>query len=371
MRAAIGLLSAVVMLSCALTSHAELYSISRVYTGSADVGVAINDNGLVALSNYTSLIATDGRTSTILATPNNNVGWPAVPTQCLSINNNGFVAYRNQVGTDNLSVLASNGTSTRSIAANSRSGGNNFTLSTTTALSINDSGKVPFEAVTSAGWSLYMGDGTGPAQLVRAGGSQSPAINNAGTIVYRDANTLAVQILKGSSTYSLATAYGMSAPDINDFGVAAVVSGQHQITVGNGVDSPTYLDGSKYAALGSGYVIDFGDSCLAINDQGVVVFGAYTDRAGGTYGIFTGPDPIADKVIQEGDTLAGATVTNLFFSRGGFNNSGQIAFNATLSDGTSGVFVATPVPEPSTVLLLAVGVLGWLGYGQLCPRRAV
>ena len=324
----------------------------------------------MALSTIDSLIATDGHTSTVLATPGNM--WPpGLSPRCLSINNNGFVAYRNQVGTGAVSLLVSNGTTSRTLAVdNTSNDANLFLLSGTTALSINDSGKVPFEARTPAGWSLYTADGTGSAQLVRAGGSQSPAINSSGTIVYRDSDTSAVEILKGSTRYSLATAAGSAAPDINDFDVAAVISGQHQITIGNGVGSPTYIDGSRYAALGSGFVFDLSDPALAINNQGVVVFGAYTDRAGGTYGIFTGPDPIAEKVIQEGDTLDGATITDLYFSRGGFNNSGQIAFNATLSNGTTGVFVATPAPEPSTAVLLAAGLLGLLACGRLRRRRA-
>jgi hypothetical protein len=366
MRIAIGFLSLAVVMSCSLMSHAGLYSISRVYTGWAYEGVAINDNGLVAFSDY-RMMTTDGRTTTILATL-----LPNPSAHCLSINNNGFVAFRFVNAQNNVrSLLVSDGTTTRTLATdNTGNNGSYFYLSDTTTLSINDNGTVPFEAVTPAGWSLYTADGFGPVRTVRAGGSQSPAINNAGTIVCRDADTSAVEIVKDASRYTLATAYQWAAPDINDFDVAAVVSTQHQITVGNGIDPPTYIDGSKYAALGSTTWIDFGYPSLAINNQGVVVFGAFTDRVDGTYGVFTGPDPIADKVIQEGDTLLGATVTDLSFSRGGFNNRGQIAFNATLSDGTSGVFVATPIPEPSTVVLLAAGALGLIAYGRSRRNRA-
>lgn len=52
-----------------------------------------------------------------------------------------------------------------------------------------------------------------------------------------------------------------------------------------------------------------------------------------TFGIYTGPDRVADKVIATGDSLFGSTVTDLAFDRDGMNNKGQIAFTAHLADG--------------------------------------
>jgi len=99
-----------------------------------------------------------------------------------------------------------------------------------------------------------------------------------------------------------------------------------------------------------------------INNENTVVFGASLNT--GEYGIFTGADPINDKVIATGDPLFGSTVTSLNFSNG-LNNSGQIAFLAELADGTEGIFVAEPeplepepVPESASVMvLLAMGTL--------------
>jgi len=94
-----------------------------------------------------------------------------------------------------------------------------------------------------------------------------------------------------------------------------------------------------------------------------VAFGA-APTSGPARGIFTGPDPSTDKVIMEGDLLDGYTIStnSLSFSRNGLNNLGQIAFTATLNDGTSGVWVATPTPEPSTLVLLAAGAAGVFGW---------
>ena len=83
----------------------------------------------------------------------------------------------------------------------------------------------------------------------------------------------------------------------------------------------------------------------AINNNNNVAFTATLNS--GEKGIFTGADPVADKVIAVGDSLAGSTVTNVNFLRSGFNNNGQIAFSAQLADGTQGIFRADLITDKS------------------------
>jgi hypothetical protein len=54
----------------------------------------------------------------------------------------------------------------------------------------------------------------------------------------------------------------------------------------------------------------------------------------------------------------------------GFNDLGQLAFIATFTDGTSGVFVAqaTPVPEPRAATLVAFGSVGLICRRSLAAR---
>jgi hypothetical protein len=84
-------------------------------------------------------------------------------------------------------------------------------------------------------------------------------------------------------------------------------------------------------------------SDAAINNNGYIAFGA--SLATGGSGIFTGADPVGNKVITTGDPLFNSTVTNLTFSKKGLNNLGQIAFYAELADGTKGIFLATESPD--------------------------
>ncbi len=86
----------------------------------------------------------------------------------------------------------------------------------------------------------------------------------------------------------------------------------------------------------------------------------------GSLGIFTGSNPLTDKVIALGDPLSGSTVTNLFLSNQGLNDKNQIAFYAKLADGTTGIFRADSepsylpepnhVPEPNFILGLIIAV---------------
>jgi len=117
----------------------------------------------------------------------------------------------------------------------------------------------------------------------------------------------------------------------------------------------------------------------AINDAGTVTFWASLDEGGS--GIFTGPNPVTDKVIATGDRLFGSTVTSLRFNRFSskwLNNAGQLTFFAQLADRSSGIFRADPestskpqpVSEPASVLnLLVVGALGIGTWWKRQQRR--
>jgi hypothetical protein len=79
-----------------------------------------------------------------------------------------------------------------------------------------------------------------------------------------------------------------------------------------------------------------------------VAFMAHLDGFGG--GIFTGPDAVADKVLQLDDWLFGQTVISFpgfgKFNRFAVNDAGQIAFITQLTSGDVVVVRADPVTLP-------------------------
>ncbi|MFN3650995.1 MAG: choice-of-anchor tandem repeat NxxGxxAF-containing protein [Armatimonadota bacterium] len=76
---------------------------------------------------------------------------------------------------------------------------------------------------------------------------------------------------------------------------------------------------------------------------------AFLAKVPSGWGIFTGPDPVADKVIATGDTLLGGTVQTVELSREGINDQGQIAFKATLAGGVQVIARANPANAPVQV----------------------
>jgi hypothetical protein len=172
---------------------------------------------------------------------------------------------------------------------------------------------VAFQAFLDAGGSgIFMGDGTTTTTVVASGTFTAlifPFTNNGGTVTF-------LGFLNG---------------------------GGSGIFSSNGGTLTSIADTSGPFTL---------FSTPSINDAGVVAFQAFISTGAG---IFSGPDPIADKVIATGDPLDGSTVAGLAFSREGLNGAGQVAFFASLADGRQGVFLADPgdggdpMPTPDPV----------------------
>jgi hypothetical protein len=78
----------------------------------------------------------------------------------------------------------------------------------------------------------------------------------------------------------------------------------------------------------------------AVNAAGDVAF--FAEFEGWGRGIFTGPDPVADRVIATGDSLFGSVVVHLECGRHALNESGKIAFAYSLENGNSGIALASP-----------------------------
>jgi hypothetical protein len=196
-----------------------------------------------------------------------------------------------------------------------------------------------------------------------------PTINDSGTVAFQAVDSIyttnggtAISVIEPTSFISL-----NSFVSINNSGTV-IFAGDFTTEPGNVYTSErgiyTARDGSLTTIATNDSFLDF--YSVAINDRDTVVFLAEMGGGiGGGIGLFTGSDPITDKVIAMGDEFFGSTIRYLSFNREGLNNSDQIAFYAQLANGTSGIYLAErgsepqPVPEPSSVLsLLSVVALG-------------
>jgi hypothetical protein len=216
---------------------------------------------------------------------------------------------------------------------------------------------------------MYVWDGTKTTEVVPSsrdlvfglpgfGGQGPPSINDSGTIVFRalvrvapdtvpallpadfryaiveaDAATGDLHTIVGPSS----TAAGYAYPIINNAGDVTLVD-PYKLCFVDGQEIQEYAieilhNGSPHMVVNT-TTTQFSSffSGIALNDSGQIAFMAYLD--GGTMpALFTGPDPVADRLIGQGDSFDGSIVQSLGFDSRGFNNNGQVLFDVTLTDG--------------------------------------
>jgi probable HAF family extracellular repeat protein len=187
------------------------------------------------------------------------------------------------------------------------------------------------------------------------GSSRASGINNAGQIVgYYSVGgfrTSAYSVINYSTDSIGSLGGGTSAEAINALGQ---VVGTSQLPHGQGPDA--------FRTAPNGVINPFTDdlgtlnggstNAIAINNSGEVV-GSSSDRDGHqTAFVFTGGQ------IYDLSTLmmAGSDFTHLQFALG-INDSGQIVGEGFTSSGEYHAFLATPVPEPSTLTICASAIL--------------
>jgi len=190
-----------------------------------------------------------------------------------------------------------------------------------------------------------------------SGSLSRPSINNFGNIAFEEGvdgqTTSGIFVTNGTGFTTIAAPdpnINVDRPNINDLGTVAFHrffndrAGEELVTGTGGLLTVIADTAGPFASFG----FYFGFVPPALNNKGQFAFLADLD-AGGT-GIFTGTDPVANKVIQTGDTLDGAVITSLRFCDKGLNDAGQLAFQATFNDPSVpegvriAIFRATPAP---------------------------
>jgi hypothetical protein len=260
------------------------------------------------------------------------------------INNKGELAWRltNAItGFNGIAVATKNGIAPSFIADNLASPGGVKRFSP--ILSINSSGVVAFEADLMAGGESVF------ATAAPLGAGAPPLFGT----------TTLLPMLPAAMMPS-----DLFAPFINDGGTIAFLAE----FPGNKAGIFTRDPAGRFTLIANtgGLFSGFRRTSLSINSAGTVAFEA--PLAAGGEGIFTGPN-MANEVIGTGDPLFGSTVSTMYFTRG-MTDTGEIAFEATLTDGIDVVVRADPVPEPPSWVPFGVGIgVSLLVHARRCRNQ--
>jgi hypothetical protein len=283
-----------------------------------------------------------------------------------SMNDSGQVSFGASPSAGGEVILRGDGTTTTTIASTStqRRGFASFGDNT----SINETGEVAFDGQLGSGASgLFSGTGGAttthylntadvsvdgsPARFNAT--SDRPSINNLGDIAFLDEiqGTFRQDIFRGQegsfTTISASDPPSAATPPLlNNSGTVAWQT-QFIDETGFAVRAIVKGDGTGPATR----VVDSSGAfdifhAYALNNTGAVAFSATLDGDNlGIPSIYVGPDPKKDRVIGPGDKLDGGTVAGLRFCEEGLNDSGQLAFIAEIEDRNgdvrAGVFRAT------------------------------
>lgn len=288
----------------------------------------------------------------------------------LSMNDLGEVSFGANLAPDlDRAILRGDGTNLTTIATTTE-GFDSFGFDT----SVNNDGEVAFKGeLDDSAQGLFSGSGGEvtthylnstdalvDGEPVRFGVNSNfsrPSLNNIGDIAFDetiDPNFSDSGIFVGREgsfrTIAAPDRAVSGAPVLNDEGTAAFQREFFDETTGVFVTEIVTGNGGPLTTVADtrGPFAFFGPSSL--NNLGDVAFEATLDDSETDPGIFVGPSAKKDGVIAVGDKLDRTTVIDLRFCEEGLNDSGQIAFIATLEDPDApnqigfrtAVFSATP-----------------------------
>jgi hypothetical protein len=324
----------------------------------ADRCAAINNDGQIAFTAFTDegvqiiiRAEEDGTLTTIADDTKRFSFFGANP----SINDQGDVSFAAALEKGGEAILVTSGKSVKTVAQTEKEEFNFFGFNT----SLNNQGEVVFSAELDEEFGFDEGTFVGDSRsnittIYLASTSQflgtdsRRSINDTGQIAFEerfDDFTTGIFLFNGSEFVTIVdqnsplvdSAFN---PQVNNAGVvvfhAFLDNTEQAIITGSGGDLTIIADTSgPFGDFGF-----FGGS--SINDSGEVAFNATLDGAFGS-GIYTGPDPLTDSVIEVGDTLGGSIVTNTLICSEGLNNDGQLVFVAQLEDGRTLIVRADPV----------------------------
>jgi hypothetical protein len=317
-----------------------------------DPGVPVNSEGVVAFRAAENNIVNGvyyGSGGAITQVADNDAGSSLTGFHGLpSINSSNQVAFKASMDATTTGIFRGDGGALTTIATTSPGGFGGLSEKP----SINASGNVAFLTSPSG---IYVGAGgmLTPIYVSGDGKGVEPVsdavLNDAGEVAF-GGRALGVDGIHRGSGGAVTTIVDLSGGFFTGIGDASMTGSS---------DSVAWW---SYTATGQGIFRGTGGAAMTVADNlgpygefsingdpaasaAGTAFFATLDEGG--YGLFTGADPVADKVIQVGDSLLGSTVAGLVpLARSSMNDLGQIGFVAYLANGDLVVARANPLSAP-------------------------